>query len=473
MSRGVGLLWALTAVLFMGSLNISIMNISAGTPVAGEIGSDTVWTIEDSPYLLLDDVDIVSGATLTIEPGVTVLSEGYHGISIHDGWLIAVGTPSDLIKMTSESESNYVYSWGGIRAYENGKMDIRFSVISHAYGAIAFIGPPDRITAPEKINITDNMFSYNYVGVWIGYLSSDNHIARNNFSNNDYSGILLASGHNNTIVHNNFVSNECGVCATNVTQNNTVAFNDFSGNQRSIGLDMWGRSYTRDNVVHHNNFLGSGIVTDNSTNTWDDGYPSGGNYWHDYAGLDNYSGPDQDIPGSDGIGDTPYLIDDDTSDCYPLMSPVPHDGHEPFEDNIEPTAIAGDNLTVDLGENVTFDANESIDNAGIECYAWTLSRDGELIGTWSVRAFTYSFTKPGNYLLVLVVTDVGENTDEDEISVSVRENGSPGDDPGNNQGATNGSNVAIMVLTITLLGVAITVSIALLVYVLWRPRTLR
>ncbi len=54
-------------------------------------------------------------------------------------------------------------------------------------------------------------------------------------------------------------------------------------------------------------------------NKWDNNYPLGGNYWSDYSGVDNFKGPNQDIPGSDGIGDTPYIIDADSQDNYPLM----------------------------------------------------------------------------------------------------------------------------------------------------------
>jgi hypothetical protein len=54
---------------------------------------------------------------------------------------------------------------------------------------------------------------------------------------------------------------------------------------------------------------------------WDDGYPSGGNYWSDYRGVDLYSGPYQNETGSDGIGDTPYVIDENNVDHYPLMNP--------------------------------------------------------------------------------------------------------------------------------------------------------
>jgi outer membrane protein assembly factor BamB len=56
-------------------------------------------------------------------------------------------------------------------------------------------------------------------------------------------------------------------------------------------------------------------------NVWDDGYPSGGNYWSDYAGSDLFSGSNQNELGNDGIGDTPYIIDSDNLDRYPLMIP--------------------------------------------------------------------------------------------------------------------------------------------------------
>ena len=47
-----------------------------------------------------------------------------------------------------------------------------------------------------------------------------------------------------------------------------------------------------------------------SVNVWDNG--SNGNYWSDYTGDD---------AGGDGIGDTPYVIDENNQDRYPLMKP--------------------------------------------------------------------------------------------------------------------------------------------------------
>jgi|SRR5271157_3280665 len=39
------------------------------------------------------------------------------------------------------------------------------------------------------------------------------------------------------------------------------------------------------------------------------------------ASNDLKSGPNQDQPGSDGIGDTPYVINANNLDNYPLISP--------------------------------------------------------------------------------------------------------------------------------------------------------
>jgi len=63
------------------------------------------------------------------------------------------------------------------------------------------------------------------------------------------------------------------------------------------------------------------FYTSGYANFWDDGYPSGGNYWSDYTDIDVFSGPYQNVTGSDGIGDIPYTIDENNQDRYPLIYP--------------------------------------------------------------------------------------------------------------------------------------------------------
>ena len=101
------------------------------------------------------------------------------------------------------------------------------------------------------------------------------------------------------------------------------------------GYDIYFSPYFghENNYIYHNNFMGTQVF-DPHTNYWDNGYSSGGNYWSDYAGVDENRGENQNIPGSDGIGDTPYIIPGDNNrDRYPLMDPWPvaHLGLATFE----------------------------------------------------------------------------------------------------------------------------------------------
>jgi parallel beta-helix repeat protein len=73
------------------------------------------------------------------------------------------------------------------------------------------------------------------------------------------------------------------------------------------------------NTFYHNNLMNNTqqVESDGSPNTWDNGYPSGGNYWSDYR--TRYPSATE-IDGS-GIWNTPYVIDANNTDRYPLMSP--------------------------------------------------------------------------------------------------------------------------------------------------------
>jgi len=66
------------------------------TDVGGVINSETTWTKANSPYLINNSIYIMSGTTLTIEPGVIVDFTGPFFIQV-EGVLLAVGTPADSI----------------------------------------------------------------------------------------------------------------------------------------------------------------------------------------------------------------------------------------------------------------------------------------------------------------------------------------------------------------------------------------
>ena len=179
---------------------------------------------------------------------------------------------------------------------------------------------------PVGISLGDshrNTVAHNYIeGVITGVrlLQADrNLIANNTVSGHEY-GITIGDSHNSTVIYNIVSDNKWGVQITRwYSQHNTIAFNDILSNlYEAVFLH-----HCRNNTVHHNNIIDNGMQAyDNYVNnTWDDGYPSGGNYWSVYSGVDLNSGPNQDQPGSDDIGDTPFIIDPDSRDNYPLMSP--------------------------------------------------------------------------------------------------------------------------------------------------------
>jgi parallel beta-helix repeat protein len=154
-------------------------------------------------------------------------------------------------------------------------------------------------------------------GILLDTYSSYNKISGNRLEGNDYGINCWGYADNNTILGNNITSNSLTGIWIVGSSSNSVTENNIIGNgQYGISLES-----SSNDSVYHNNFIDNTnqVTIYDSTITWDHGYPSGGNYWSDYAGTDAYSGPNQDQPGSDGIGDTPYNVSENNQDGYPLM----------------------------------------------------------------------------------------------------------------------------------------------------------
>jgi parallel beta-helix repeat protein len=134
-------------------------------------------------------------------------------------------------------------------------------------------------------------------------------------------GIRL-EGSNNNQISENIISHyyDIGIMFED-SERNTITNNTMSVdwmNSKSFWISGG------NNIIYHNNILHhyKRFFSDGSPNTWDNGYPSGGNYWSDYNGTDLYSGASQNETGSDGIGDIPYEINMGNVDRYPLMGHI-------------------------------------------------------------------------------------------------------------------------------------------------------
>jgi parallel beta-helix repeat protein len=161
-------------------------------------------------------------------------------------------------------------------------------------------------------------------------------ISDNILISNDRHGIAFRDGScYNTISGNEIISNSyCGIKLYNDCRHNAIFDNNIHGNGQ-YGLYFYDSSDS--NGVYHNNFANSSSnnARDECDNIWDDGYPSGGNHWGNYTSSDTLSGPDQNQPGADGIGDTLYSIPGGGNvDRYPLMDIVDIGPPEAIDDLI-------------------------------------------------------------------------------------------------------------------------------------------
>lgn len=189
----------------------------------------------------------------------------------------------------------------------------------------------------------------------VGDYLTDLRVMKSEILGNNQSGIVVYEGQRIMVRQNNITNNgENGTFFFGVDVA-TIEANIFANN--IIGC------YLNNSVnvsVYHNDFfsnLGTQAIDDLGVeNSWDDGYPSGGNYWSDYTGDDLFSGPGQNMSGSDNIGDIPYTIDQDSEDRYPFIFPF---AMRPRPPEITDARLSGGSL-----EDVTLTWNLSPDDGG-------------------------------------------------------------------------------------------------------------
>jgi len=254
-------------------------------------------------------------------------------------------------------------------------------------------------------NLTDNGR-----GVYVNLISSNNSISGNNINNNQFDGIMLQESSGNSVSGNNITANngygiELWSSSGNTFSGNNItsggiffqrsSYNIISGNNiNGNGIGLW---HSSGNVIYHNNFINAIAYNTESINTWDDGYPSGGNYWSDYEQI--Y--PDANELDNSGIWDTPYFIDEDNPDRYPLMAP--------YVDITPPT------ISILSPENKTYTVNDvPLTFTVSELTSWIgYSLDGQANMTITGNT-TLSGLSDGSHSLIVYAKDTAGNTGASE-----------------------------------------------------------
>ncbi len=168
----------------------------------------------------------------------------------------------------------------------------------------------------EKLGFT----ATNYHTIVIGY-STGARVSECSIINSTYAIWLWNSS--DCLIDSNYVQGFMGVqleySSNNIIHNNTLTH---GGNMGAVGITM-----SAGNTFYHNNFTDNYFDTywtDSSINNWDNGYPSGGNYWDRYEDRilthsNEYSGPYQNETGADDFWDLPYPVSAESFDNYPMV----------------------------------------------------------------------------------------------------------------------------------------------------------
>ena len=266
----------------------------------------------------------------------------------------------------------------------------------------------------ENNTIADNNASYNKEDGMFLRESNYSVVERNSFVNNSM-GIRMSRSHNSTVNDNNISKNSWGVILIS-SSNNTVTQNMVSWN---FGYGFYLLSAI-ENMIHHNDIINNTeqAYDDGGANQWDDGYPSGGNYWSNYTGQDLCSGPNQNVcPDPDGIGDVPYIIDVDSMDRYPLTEPSLLPNDPPKAQFTLSPAVGDTHTTFYVNASLSYDSEDPISDLDVR---WDWEDDGTWDTIWSKsKTSEHQYTTPGVYTIRLEVKDTGGLTGNNTLQLTV------------------------------------------------------
>jgi parallel beta-helix repeat protein len=296
----------LTLIIFLSLLNLGIDIYPAkawtGTVYIKPDGSidppeAPIITNDKVTYKLTGNIDGDPDAIIITRSNIIFDGSGY----IITGKGVGIGIKLDNVINVTVKNVNFIDS-SGIFLYQSKNCSIIANNITK-YGRIYIM-----VSSNNKIS------GNNLIGTTSAILlrTSSNNIIENNVivimpGFEKPSGILLSRSSNNIIIKNSIVNYEKAGKGIEIVRSSNNTF--YHNNIISEGKHVYDHSWDNKTVPP-------------SINNWDNGYPTGGNYWSNYSGKDEKKGPNQDIQGSDGIGDVPYIIDQNNKDRYPLIKPL-------------------------------------------------------------------------------------------------------------------------------------------------------
>jgi len=213
--------------------------------------------------------------------------------------------------------SGWGWNRNGIYVYKADNCEIRNNILYNNCHNI-------RINCSSNTQVLGNKIEGEVVGYGIRLINSRNCVASGNNVSDCIGGVHLQNATNCLVRNNLFTKNSQGVRLYSPCVNNEIILNIVINNTYDGMIEiMPGNTTLANNVFYHNNFVNNTnpFIYKVSGNSWDNGYPSGGNYWTRHNSTDVFSGLYQNQTGSDGILDTPYSVNNFDVDQFPLAHP--------------------------------------------------------------------------------------------------------------------------------------------------------
>ncbi|MGP8215927.1 MAG: choice-of-anchor Q domain-containing protein [Bacteroidia bacterium] len=220
-------------------MNFSLTLASTTVP-GGNISGH--WTLAGSPYNIMGNVTIPSGATLTIDPGVSVVFQTSNDLRMMvNGCILAVGTPSQYIYFTAADQGS---GFGGFRfdSLASTNDSSKFIYCNIQYG----MDNPCPFCSGGAF----------YFSSWSKAVISHSTIA-NCQANNGYGGAIFCSASSPVItydsLYNNSTQNYGGAIYIQNDTGEIISYNVISNNTSSSGGGAIFMNQPIKAVINYNN----------------------------------------------------------------------------------------------------------------------------------------------------------------------------------------------------------------------------
>jgi parallel beta-helix repeat protein len=268
--------------------------------VAQNTVEDNVFgiTVKAANNTLTNNTVTRSGRGIIVTADNTTLTNNTVTHTTGDGILLIDNSHTTLTRNTIEANTGY-----GIRIHSSSHNTLQNNTLAHNRDAI-FV-----FTDSNHNRLIGNTLTANTRGIYLLYYSTNNSLIANTATGNGIGIQLTQSCNNNTLTANVAFANTLGLGLKD-SRNNTVTGNQLLSNQQGLTLE----AAANHNTFSRNSFVNNAhhvLITASADTCWDT--DDTGNYWSNYTGVD---------ADGDGIGDTPFPIDADNTDHYPLMTPA-------------------------------------------------------------------------------------------------------------------------------------------------------